>query len=127
MNRYFASNTPYRQSWFWIDSGNERKGGQVICGGKFDGNDNAQYYLPTVTDLYPEILEASEDTESQESCAERLMQDEQNIFVNIDAATHVLNFIRKIVLAEEFQIHGVEFDINGKVAARHLGNEGVAA
>lgn len=109
----------YNQNYFWIDSGNERKGGQVICGGKYQSNQYT-YSLPTVTDLYPEILDPEQDSQSQVSCAERLMQDEQNIFVNIDAATHVLNFIRKIVLAEEFQIHGVEFNIDGKVASRHL-------
>lgn len=114
------NNIPYRQHRFWIDSGNERKGGQVICGGQFDDHRGNRETLPTVVSIYPEILESSNDSTSQISCAERLMQDEQNIFVNIDAATHVLNFIRKIVLAEDFQIHGVEFDINGKVASRHL-------
>lgn len=112
----------YNQNYFWIDSGNERKGGQVICGGQYQ-NTSHTYALPTVTDIFPEILDESQDSQSQVSCAERLMQDEQNIFVNIDAATHVLNFTRKIVLAEDFQIHGVEFNIDGKVASRHLANE----
>ena len=85
------------------------------------GNDGMRYTLPTVTQLYPEILDPAQDSKSQVSCAERLMQDEQNIFVNIDAAAHVLNFVRKIILAEDFEIHGVEFNIDGKLFSRHLG------
>lgn len=117
---YMNSVNASHSNFIWIDSGNERKGGQVVCGGKVKTTSGDILNIPTVTDLYPEILEEAEDSTSQVSCAERLMQDEQNIFVNISAAMYVLNFIRKIVLSEDFQIHGVEFDINGKVASRHL-------
>src|SRR5690606_17938174 len=62
---------------YWIDSGNERLSGQVILGGEA---------MPSASDLFPEILESSKDVISEISCAERLMQDEQNIFVNTSAA-----------------------------------------
>lgn len=96
-----------RNRVFWIDSGNERTSGQVVLG--------SNKGFPTVTDLFPEILEPSSDSTETVSCAERLMQDEQNIFVNIEAATHVLNFIRALILDEQSAIHGVKFNISGKV------------
>lgn len=120
ISKYYQRHNQYSSSLFWIDSGNERKGGQVICGGKFMDASMEEYEIPNVVELYPEIKDASQDSTSQVSCAERLMQDEQNIFVNVTAAMHVLNLVRKIILSEDFQIHGVEFDINGKVASRHL-------
>lgn len=101
----FVSKT--RKACYWIDSGNERTTGQVVM-----GSSNG---IPTVTKLFPEVLEESADSVSEISCAERLMQDEQNIFVNISAATHVLNMCRKIVLNETGPVHGVKFNIAGKV------------
>lgn len=101
----FVSKT--RKTCYWIDSGNERTTGQVVM-----GSSNG---VPTVTQLFPEVLEESADSVSAVSCAERLMQDEQNIFVNVCAATHVLNMCRKLVLNETNFIHGVKFNIQGKV------------
>ena len=96
----------------WIDSGNERTSGQVVLG------DTTR--MPVITALYPEILDATKDTKSEISCAERLMQDEQNIFVNLTAANHVLNFIRTVILNERTLIHGVAFNISGKVDSYFL-------
>lgn len=96
-----------RKECYWIDSGNERTTGQVIMG--------SSKGIPLVTDLFPEVLEESADSVSQVSCAERLMQDEQNIFVNISAATHILNLCRQITLNEQSFVHGVKFNIQGKV------------
>lgn len=96
-----------RKTCYWIDSGNERTTGQVVM-----GSSNG---VPTVTKLFPEVLEQGADSVSTVSCAERLMQDEQNIFVNVCAATHVLNMCRKLVLNETNFIHGVKFNIQGKV------------
>ncbi len=98
---------------YWIDSGNEKSSGQVIFG---DGND-----VPMVTDMFPEICEESQDSKSEVSCAERLMQDEQNIFVNVTAAMYTLNFIRVIVLNEKTNIFGVRFNIMGKTDCYCLG------
>ena len=111
---------------FWIDSGNERKTGQVILGGYVGdrySRINRQFKIPTVTDIYPEVLDPTEDTESVVSCAERLMRDEQNIFVNATASTHVFNFVRKIIQMEPISIHGVRFNIDGKVDSFFLKEE----
>ena len=107
------------QPSFWIDSGNERKSGQVIVGGRFSmyGDSNG---IPSITDIYPDVKDPEKDSTVQISCADRLMQDEQNIFVNISAATHVLNFVRKIVLGENMSAHGVSFGIDGVTNSMYL-------
>ncbi|MDD3412554.1 MAG: ThiF family adenylyltransferase [Lachnospiraceae bacterium] len=101
----YISNT--RKTVIWIDSGNEKTTGQVVMG--------SSKGFPTVVDLNPEILEATRDTVAEVSCAERLMQGEQNIFVNLTAANHILNFFRMVVQNEATCIHGVRFNISGKV------------
>lgn len=106
---------------FWIDAGNQRKSGQVILGGRR----KASYYgddfkIPTVADLYPEILDASADEEVVVSCAERMMEDEQNMFINIMAASNLLLLTKKIFLSEPMNIHGMDFSLEGGVSTYHL-------
>lgn len=89
---------------YWIDSGNEKRSGQVVMGDHFE--------VPVITQLYPEILDESQDSVSTTSCADHLMEDEQNIFVNTTAANVVFNFLRTVILFEETHIFGVRFNIN---------------
>jgi PRTRC genetic system ThiF family protein len=105
--RYLADNMESYSSpdVYWIDSGNEKKTGQVIVGNKS---------LMDVTDLYPEILLARHDSVEQVSCAERMLQDEQNMFVNLTAANLILNYIKNIVLDIPMVTHGTVFNIDNK-------------
>jgi PRTRC genetic system ThiF family protein len=118
---------------YWIDSGNERSSGQVICGyGKmsdwypedlrYESCNNTQFVMPTVTALYPEILDESQDNvgDDNTSCAERALVEDQNIFVNMTAAVNVLNFVRQLILKEPLTIGGVEFNIKGVNNVHHL-------
>lgn len=90
---------------YWIDSGNERSSGQVIC-----GNNTDKFYSP---DFYPDILDETKDSKTQISCAERMMADEQNLFVNTIAAGNCLMYLRKILLGEAIYFPGIEFNIHG--------------
>jgi PRTRC genetic system ThiF family protein len=97
---------------YWIDAGNKRTSGQVIFGGR---------EIPIVTSVYPDILDPEKDSKVKVSCAEALMDDEQNIFVNLMAANLSLNFVRKIIFNEVTSIHGVDFNIDGKTEVFALG------
>jgi PRTRC genetic system ThiF family protein len=88
---------------YWIDSGNEKKSGQVIVGSP---------KLMDVTDLYPEILLSKHDSTVQVSCADRMLQDEQNMFVNLTASNLILNYIKNIILDIPMATHGTEFNID---------------
>ena len=97
----FASN----KDIYWIDAGNEKKTGQVIVGSKF---------IQDVTDLYPEILISAYDSVEQVSCADRMLQDEQNMFVNLTSSNLILNYIKNIVLDIPMVSHGTVFNIDNK-------------
>lgn len=94
-----------KKDCWWIDSGNERKSGQVIVGSKD---------LMDVTDLYPEILTATQDSRETISCADRMLEDEQNMFVNLTAANLILNYTRKLLLDESLITNGAVFNIDNK-------------
>lgn len=110
----FVSSKHQRKT-YWVDSGNERKSGQVICGINSTWNleNKVPYRLPFVTDIFPEILKEEEDSKDEMSCAERAVEEEQNIFINNDAAGHVLNFLRQIISGEKLSTFGIEFNIKG--------------
>lgn len=90
---------------YWIDSGNEKKTGQVIVGSK---------ELQDVTDIYPEIYIPEYDSVEQISCAERMLQDEQNMFVNLTASNLILNYVKNIILDIPMVTHGTIFNIDNK-------------
>jgi len=114
---------------YWVDSGNERSSGQVICGlTGIDQNThagmspedvwlehNTQFAMPFITDVYREVADSSQDHGGDDglSCAERAQVEEQNIFVNMTAAVHVTNFVRQIIAQEPMPAFGVEFNIKG--------------
>jgi PRTRC genetic system ThiF family protein len=129
IDRYMRS----RGNTYWIDSGNERQSGQVICGYGImenvhindiyrDNINNTQFPMPSVTNLYPEILDETQDHvgDDNTSCAERALVEDQNIFVNMTAANNVLNFSRQIILKEPITIGGLEFNIKGVNTVHHL-------
>jgi len=115
---------------YWIDSGNETKSGQVVCGygrkpyhyNYGTPERNSQYWMPNVANLYPEILNSEEDDieDSGVSCAERTLVDTQNIFVNMTAAGHVLGYVRQIIMGEAITINKIEFNIKGVTEVQYL-------
>ncbi len=102
----------------WIDSGNESSSGQVVMGALAPGL--SKYNLPFVTQLYPEILDPTKDPKEVVSCAERAQRDIQNIFVNLTAATNILNFVNMIFSQKKSCIYGVEFGITGATKPLYL-------
>ncbi|MDK2600480.1 ThiF family adenylyltransferase [Bacillus stercoris] len=111
-----------RKNTFWLDAGNEEWAGQVVCGfnsGKGtpqNGNKTPHLFdLPAVTDIYPEVLEATDKLPHELSCAERSVSNPQNIFTNQTASTLLLGFANTILTAnarngEGLKSHAVAFD-----------------
>jgi PRTRC genetic system ThiF family protein len=101
----------YNKRTIWIDSGNERKTGQVILG-------NAE--MENVTDIFPDILDPKQDTVEVRSCAERMLEDEQNMFVNLTASNLILNYLRKVVLNENLVSNGSVFTIDNNLTNYYM-------
>ena len=89
----------------WLDAGNEKKTGQVVFGSKT---------VPDITDIYNELLLKKHDSTVQVSCADRMLEDEQNLFVNLTAANILLNYLRKILLNEDLVTNGCVFTIDNR-------------
>lgn len=106
-NDYMMRNS----SLYWIDSGNEKMSGQVIVGSQD---------LMDVTDLYPEILLEKYDSKEEVSCAERLLQDEQNMFVNIMASNLILNYIKSLMLNVPMISNGTVFNIGNVFSSYYI-------
>jgi PRTRC genetic system ThiF family protein len=118
-------------SWrghFWVDAGNEEKAGQVVCGysppsrGSYSSEKvrveatadvvDGEFSLPSVVELYPELLNDEGGFNSELSCSERAMSAPQNMQTNVTAATLVMNFAQKVINGDEIKSHAIEFSID---------------
>jgi PRTRC genetic system ThiF family protein len=99
---------------FWLDMGNEEWAGQVVVGYNA-GRDFVKgekvphlFNLPSVADMYPEILEATDKLPHEMSCAERAVSNPQNIFTNQTAANLALGFANTVLSADARQGEGLK-------------------
>lgn len=101
---------------YWLDLGNNNHSGQAILGNsdfhKRSPSAKRKYcLLPTVADLFPEIMDASiaedDDTPSC-SLAEALVK--QDLMVNQTVATHALELLWQLLRHGEIHYHGFFFD-----------------
>ena len=121
----------YTGDIFWVDSGNEERNGQVVCGYVPSNNTMSIYRrsvsttnvagifsLPFVTEIYPDMLESDDKFNSQISCAERAVSAPQNMQTNITSATIVMNYVNKIFANEKIKSHCVEFSIDNNYSTK---------
>lgn len=130
-------NMRYHHNWsskFWIDSGNEERNGQVVCGYRpsargFYGSQKlnpsrtaksaaGEFSMPCAPEIYPSLLENSDQFNSQVSCAERAESAPQNMQTNVTAATLIMNYLNKIVANEPIKSHCVEFSIDNNFSTK---------
>lgn len=118
IHEWFVAGGPDK---FWIDSGNEEESGQVICGfrpQRYAGFGQRPFSLPSVVEIYPELLEGDAKFNSELSCAELAESAPQNMMANVTAATLVLNFVQKILYRKPLASHGVSFGIDNAFRTR---------
>lgn len=103
-----------KKGMFWLDAGNEEWAGQVVVGynaGKAVDKSNKEphlFNLPSVADIYPEILEATDKLPHELSCAERAVSNPQNIQTNQNAANLMMNFANTILTADARNGYGLK-------------------
>jgi len=139
LHEWFLSslNSYYTRTRFWIDSGNEEKSGQVVCGhrpgeyryayrlkfnpfrkGVKQKDARGDFSLPCAVEVYPELLHLNDKFSSEMSCAERTESAPQNMQTNVTAATVIMNFIQKLLTGEDLKSHCVEFNINNAFSTK---------
>lgn len=92
---------------------NEQYAGQVVCGYAshgyhdqqyLDSNDSSIFYMPCVTDLYPDI---ADDTATkfitEMSCDERAVHHPQSIACNITASNLLFNYCNTFLNASRME------------------------
>lgn len=89
----------------YIDSGNGKFTGQVVCGIRRKGK---TYYKPA-GDVYPDILEDTDKFPTELSCAEAAVSAPQSIAANIMAATAVVSYIYNILVLGDVKAKSVTF------------------
>lgn len=94
----------FEQFWYWMDMGNAKNTGQVICG-------NGSKELPTVIDMYPNASEL-EDKDNTPSCslAEALMQ--QDMYVNKFVTMTAAKLLWEMLTKEEVNYKGAYINID---------------
>lgn len=104
-----------RRDTFYLDAGNEEWAGQVVLGYNSGGHEpqkgNKQphfFDVPSVCEIYPEILEATDKLPTELSCAERAVSNPQNIFTNMTAANIMMGFVNTLLNADENENIGLK-------------------
>lgn len=100
---------------FYLDAGNEEWAGQVVLGYNAGGAKPQKgeakphlFDIPSVADIFPEILEATDKLPTELSCAERAVSNPQNIFTNMTAANLMMGFANTILTANAADGRGLK-------------------
>ncbi|MES9681628.1 ThiF family adenylyltransferase [Gottfriedia acidiceleris] len=102
---------------FSLSSGNEFLNGQAVCGfttgigSSSPFIDNGWFRTPTVTEMFPEILEGGDKLPTELSCDEAAVSHPQNIMTNITAANLLFNFANILLTAktENEELPGLKY------------------
>jgi len=84
------------RSLIWLDTGNRADDGQVVMGVCEDRNGVT---IPTVADLYPEIIDLSVPDDNAPSCSVEEALAKQSLFVNREIALHALDMLSRFLRA----------------------------
>jgi len=87
----------HRSTAYWMDLGNKQSDGQVILGEPFSVHEKRRerpMRLPTVTDLYPDILDESiPDDNNAPSCSLAESLEHQDLWIGQSVATYALQLL----------------------------------
>ncbi len=100
IHNFFAQRANYGSTPYWLDCGNRMKDGQVCIGQpKFSntpskGKNHNPMRLPTITELYPEIMDASiPEPEDMPTCSLAEALEKQDLFICQTVATLALQLL----------------------------------
>ena len=80
----------FRQCYYWMDIGNERKHGQIILGALVD---SPAYFMPSFFDEFPDPVE----TNIRDSCSAHMAYNKQDLFINKIMATFACDMIWELL------------------------------
>ncbi len=102
----------YVQGWrshvaYWLDIGNSADSGQFVLGQPWNGhNRRSAVRLRSAPEIFPEIVEASLDTDGAPSCSAVEALERQEQFVNHTLAYHALGLLARLFRYGQIEHHG---------------------
>ncbi|HXJ96337.1 MAG TPA: PRTRC system ThiF family protein [Terriglobia bacterium] len=95
-----------------IDIGNGQSSGQFVLGEPLNTvNRRSRTRLRTAAELFPEIIDAALDNDSQPSCSAIEALERQHCFVNSVLAQHALALLARLFRYGEINYHGAFVDV----------------
>lgn len=89
---------------FWLDMGNSKTTGQVICG-------SPRYKIPTLVDMYPDIKKY-EDKDNTPSCSLAEALDKQDMFINTYISNVAAKLLWEMLTKEEVNWRGAYVNLD---------------
>lgn len=103
---------------YWLDLGNRQTDGQVILGQPATGQRDPADRLPTVVEIFPELLDASIPEDNRPSCSLAEALESQDLFVNAHVANWALQLLWTLFRKGKIRHHGAFVNLDdGEVRA----------
>ena len=103
---------------YWLDLGNTESTAQVVLGETRRTIHRAATAqsprLPCVTELFPELLDATQPDDNKPSCSVRMSLASQGLFINDVAVRHAAQLLYELFSNGRIQHHGVLVNLNSK-------------
>lgn len=118
--RLLTSTRPYWNCHYWLDLGNNAESGQFVLGQPENAkNKKLMSRLPTVAELYPEILNPKLDKQDKlPACSAVEALDRQEPFVNQTLAYQSLAMLARLFRYGRLSYHGVFINLTtGRMAS----------
>lgn len=109
----------FKECAYWLDIGNTADGGQFVLGQPKNGrNRKTPHRLPTVAELFPEIVKPALDKDDDlPSCSVIEALERQEPFINQTLAFHALAMLARLFRHGQITHHGGFINlINGRMA-----------
>ncbi|HYK37797.1 PRTRC system ThiF family protein [Alloacidobacterium sp.] len=114
-----AVTRPLHTTTYWLDIGNNAASGQYILGQPLNSrNRRAAARLRTVSELYPEIVDATAGEDPLPSCSAIEALDRQEPFINQTLAASALAMLARLFRYGKLNHHGAFFSAEtGRISA----------
>ena len=97
----------WREVDYWLDLGNNADSGQFVLGEPLNRrNRRNKLRLRTVSELFPEVIQADLDRDGLPSCSAAEALDRQEPFVNPTLANHALALLARLFRYGTISYHG---------------------
>lgn len=107
---------PYHQPYYWMDYGNSQKTGQVVLGSLQDikqpkRKEHLREDLPTVLELFPDILAHDTEAEQGPSCSLAQALSKQDLFINSILAQFGNDLLWKLFREAKISMQGAYINL----------------